>query len=62
MGIRTHIKTTTPETLKLADRIASFMFEQEFGEMKHFTTTQKEQLEKACKALYKVVNNNKVRK
>lgn len=56
MGIRTHGKSKAQSTLKLADHISSFMFEQEWGELKFFTQKQKDSLKKTMQMLYKVAS------
>lgn len=61
MGITVHQKTKCPESLKLANTVASFLFEQECGELKYFTEAQKKHIQNACKALYKVSSKNQIK-
>lgn len=44
-------KTGLKESLKLLNHLNSFLFEQEYGELKYFKQTQIEALRKAVRAL-----------
>ena len=46
--------TKTPEAVKLASKIASYLFEQECGEMKYMKDSEKELLRKANRMLLRV--------
>lgn len=55
MGIKVSIpKTKTPEGLKLANAIASYLFEQEYGELSHMKLSEVETLKKAGRMLQRV--------
>ena len=57
MGIRVTAKTKAKASLKLYNNIVSYMFEQEFDEMKG-NTKLKEALTKAKDALAKVIQSS----
>lgn len=57
MGIRVTGKTKAPNAMKLYSKIASFLFEEEFGELKYHQAAKKA-LENANKELAKVFNNS----
>ena len=46
--------TKMPEAVKLASKIASYLFEQEYGEMKYMKDSEKELLRKANRMLLRV--------
>ncbi len=48
--------TRLPESVKLASKIASFCFEQEYGELEFFTDAQKKKLRDAQNTLMKVAS------
>jgi hypothetical protein len=48
--------TRLPESVKLASKIASFCFEQEYGELEFFTDAQKKKLKDAQNTLMKVAS------
>lgn len=48
--------TRLPESMKLASKIASFCFEQEYGELEFFTDAQKKKLKDAQNTLMKVAS------
>lgn len=48
--------TRLPESVKLANKIASFCFEQECGELEYFTDAQKKKIRDAQGVLMKVAN------
>ena len=52
MGIKIELKGTnkTPATLRLLNTICSYLFEQQYGEMKYFTEPQK----KVTKYVYRI--------
>lgn len=58
-GIRVKIKTKAPETLKLSNHLRSYLFEQEYGELKYCTSVQKKTLMDALSILNSVITNNK---
>ena len=54
MGIAiTNSGTKLPRTLKLVSTISSFMFEEEYGEMSHWTKAERDALGSICKKLSK---------
>ena len=46
-GIKISSKTNAKETLKLANHLRSYLFEQEYGELSNCTTAQKKILKDA---------------
>lgn len=55
--INVSIKSTRlPESVKLASKIASFCFEQQYGELEFFTDAQKKKLKDAQNTLMKVAS------
>jgi hypothetical protein len=57
MAIHFHnSKTRLPEALKLSASIATYMFEQEYGEMEFLTETDKKLLKRAGEMLAKKAN------
>ena len=48
--------TRLPESMKLASKIASFCFEQQYGELEFFTDTQKKKLKDAQNTLMKIAS------
>lgn len=57
MGIKIQTKTTLKASLKLLNHINSFLFEQEYDELKNFSPAQIEKLRDAAKTLSKVISN-----
>ena len=52
MGIRiTDKKSKMPNALKLVSHISTFLFEEEYGELKYMKTSEIEALRKASRAL-----------
>lgn len=60
MGIQIHTKTNMKETLKLLNHITTYLFEQEYMELKHFKPTQKEKLKSVCRMLSKVIKDGQL--
>lgn len=58
MGLQVSCKTGLKESLKLLNHINSFMFEQQYGELKHFKQTEIEALNKAARALARNINKH----
>lgn len=56
MGIKiTNTKIKAEKTLGLVNKINSFLFEEEYGELsRYFKDTEKEKLRKICKMLMKI--------
>lgn len=61
MGIKvTDGKSKTPETLKLASKISSYLFEQRYGEIeKYMKDSEIKAIEKCRDILFKVSNRSK---
>ena len=57
MGINYNCKTKAKASLKLFNQIASFLFEQEYGELKGNSKAQNV-LTEAKKALAEIINKN----
>lgn len=57
MGINLQVKTKMKASLKLLNHINSFLFEQECGELKSFTPSQKEKIKEAAKTLSTAIKN-----
>lgn len=57
MGINYNCKTKAKASLKLFNQIASFLFEQEYGELKGNSKAQNA-LTEAKKALTEIINKN----
>jgi hypothetical protein len=51
-------KTEAKASLKLLNHISSFLFEEEYRELRWFTEPQKRHLRDAAKALCKVINKH----
>ena len=49
-------KSKIPTGIKVANTISSYLFEQEFGELKYFKESEKEALKKAFNAIIRVYN------
>lgn len=57
MGITINSKTNMKASLKLLNHINSFLFEQEFDELKSFSPTQIDKIRAASRVLLKVIKN-----
>lgn len=57
MGIVVRTNTKAKATLKLFTQMSSYLFEQEFGELKGTSSSDIETLEKACKVLTKIIKS-----
>ena len=55
----TILGTRLPESVKLASKIATFCFEQEYGELEFFTEAQKKKLRDVQKMLSKLADKYK---
>lgn len=55
MGMNLETKTKLRASLKLLNHINSFLFEQEYDELKHFTDAQKDKLKHAALALSQAI-------
>jgi hypothetical protein len=57
MGIRISLKkvTNAPNSLKLLNKINSFLFEEEMGELKQYSPTQIEKIKEVRDIIYNVV-------
>lgn len=54
-SITVHTKTKCPATLRMANELRSFLFEQEFGELQcYYTEAQRKHLTAALKAMTRV--------
>lgn len=54
MGIRiTNKNAKYPKGMKIASEIASYLFEEQYGEIEYMSESEKEILRKACKILQK---------
>lgn len=54
MGIRiTNKNAKYPKGIKIASAMASYMFEEQYGEIEYMPESEKEILKKACKILQK---------
>lgn len=58
MGITCKTNTKKKATLKLFNLINSYLFEQEFGELKDVSNTDINKIKEACKVLASIVNKN----
>lgn len=57
MGINLIVKTDLKSSLKLLNHINTFLFEEEFGDLKNFSPSQIESIRKAARTLSKVIKN-----
>lgn len=55
MGVRISRKTDNPKTLKLLNKLTSFSFEQQFGEMERWDKDTRDLLMKLIDKLSKLV-------
>lgn len=58
-GIKVSSKTKAKETLKLANHLRSYIFEQEYDELSNCTTSQKKILKDALLVLNSIVSKSK---
>ncbi len=58
-GIKISSKTKVKETLKLANHLRSYLFEQEYGELSNCTTSQKKILKDSLLVLNFIISKNK---
>ena len=58
-GIKVSSKTKAKETLKLANHLRSYLFEQEYGELSNCTTVQKKILKDALVVLNSIISKSK---
>ena len=58
-GIKVSSKTKAKETLKLANHLRSYLFEQEYGELSNCTPAQKKILKDALLVLNSIVSKSK---
>lgn len=57
MGIVVRTNTKAKATLKLFNQMSSYLFEQEFGELRGVSNSDIETLKKACKVLTKIIKS-----
>lgn len=60
-SIRVHLATKLPNTLKLANEMRSYMFEQECGELRFFTEAQRKHITNTIRIMDKVISKNKTK-
>lgn len=60
MGITYKINTNKKATLKLYNLINSYLFEQEFDELKDVSNTDINKIKEACKVLASIINKNQI--
>jgi hypothetical protein len=58
-GIKVSVKTRAKGTLKLANRLRSYLFEQEYDELSNCTSAQKKTLRDALLVLDSIVSKSK---
>ena len=58
MGITCKTNTKKKATLKLFNLINSYLFEQEFGELKDVRNTDINKIKEACKVLASIIHKN----
>ena len=58
-GIKISSKTKAKETLKLANHLRSYLFEQKYGELSNCTTVQKKILKDALVVLNSIISKSK---
>lgn len=58
MGITIKGKTNKKATLKLMNAISSYLFEQEYDELKGVSNTDINKIKEACKVLTSIINKN----
>lgn len=59
MGIKVTTETKAIASLKLANEIRSYLFEQQYNELKDCKESQIESIRKAVRALDRIVKNSK---
>jgi hypothetical protein len=59
MSLRVNTKTKVPNALKLYNHLLSYLFEEEWDELRLFSIKEIETLKKAKKVLGEVINRNK---
>ena len=60
MGITCKTNTKKKATLKLFNLINSYLFEQEFNELKGVSSTDINKIKEACKVLASIINKNQI--
>ena len=60
MSIRIIQRTSTPRALTLAAKIASYLFEEEYGECSRMKKCEIENLQKVTRMLQRIANRNKL--
>ena len=58
MGITCKTNTKKKATLKLYNLMNSYLFEQEFGELKDVSNTDINKIKEACKVLSSIIHKN----
>ena len=58
MGITYKTNTKKKATLKLYNLMNSYLFEQEFGELKDISNTDINKIKEACKVLSSIIHKN----
>ena len=58
MGITCKTNTNKKATLKLYNLMNSYLFEQEFGELKDISNTDINKIKEACKVLSSIIHKN----
>lgn len=58
-GIRFSVNTKAKATLKLVNHLSTFLFEEEYGELKNCTTAQKKTLKDALSVLGSIISKSK---
>lgn len=58
-GIKISVKTKAKETLKLSNHLRSYLFEQEYDELRDCTPAQKKILRDALAVLDLIIRNSK---
>ena len=58
MGITYKTNTNKKATLKLYNLMNSYLFEQEFGELKGVSSTDINKIKEACKVLSSIIHKN----
>jgi hypothetical protein len=57
MGIKIASRTKLKASLSLLNKINSFLFEEECGELRKYTPAQKNKIQEAAKAISEVIKN-----
>lgn len=58
--ITTIVKTKAKATLKLYNMINSYLFEQEYGDLKNVATSDIDKIKECKGVLVKIINKNKI--